>query len=63
MVLCESIKIKNKYKIKSKTQKKINEIAVDGLMDGIKEYDWNNEHYVLTPYIKKYVRYYLFDHL
>ena len=65
LALYESIKIKNMYKIKlkSKTQKEINAIAIDSLIDGVKKYDWKNDHHILTPYIKKYIRSYLIDNI
>ena len=63
LALCESIKIKNMCKIKSKSQKKINKFAIDSLINGVKSYDWNNDHRVLTPYIKKYIRSSLIDNL
>jgi SOS response regulatory protein OraA/RecX len=50
-------------KIKSKSQKKINKFAIDSLINGVKSYDWNNDHRVLTPYIKKYIRSSLINNL
>lgn len=63
LVLCESIKIKNMLKIKSKSQKDINIIAIKSLIDGVKKYDWNSDYHILTPYIKKYVRFCLINYL
>lgn len=63
LALCESIKIKNVCKIRSISQKEINAISIESLIDGVKKYDWNNDHHVLTPYIKKYIRSYLIDNI